>query len=171
MPWVCAIFDGNGFVMRLKLICIGKTDDKQLQTLIATYCKRLQHYIKFEYTELPDLKNTKNLGNDLQKEKEALLVLKTLENTDYVVLLDENGLELDSIKFSQFLQKQMNSGRKRLVFIIGGAYGFGEELRKRGQQQLSLSKMTFSHQMVRLFAVEQLYRAFTILRNEPYHHQ
>ncbi|EDP96096.1 23S rRNA (pseudouridine(1915)-N(3))-methyltransferase RlmH [Kordia algicida OT-1] len=157
--------------MNIKLLAIGRTDDKQLQQLIDQYVKRLSHYIKFTLEIIPDLKNTKNLSEAQQKEKEGELILKKLAPTDVLILLDENGKQFSSIDFSNYLQKRMNAGIKTLVFVIGGPYGFSENVYAKAQGKVSLSKMTFSHQMVRLFVVEQLYRAFTILRNEPYHHR
>ena len=157
--------------MTIKLLAIGKTDSKELQKLIEEYQKRLGFYIKFEFEIIPDLKNSKNLTQDQQKQKEGELILGKLNSTDVLILLDENGKQMDSVSFSEYLQKYMNSGIKQLVFVIGGPYGFSEEIYNKSQGKLSLSKMTFSHQMVRLFVVEQLYRAFTILRNEPYHHR
>jgi len=157
--------------MKIKLLAIGKTDDKNLQVLINTYEKRLKHYIKFELEIIPDIKNVKNLSLKLQKEKEGELILKKLQPTDSLVLLDEKGKEFRSIEFSSFLQKKMNTGVKQMVFVIGGPYGFSEKVYKKAVGKISLSKMTFSHQMIRLFFVEQLYRAFTILKNEPYHHE
>jgi len=157
--------------MKIKLLTIGKTDNAALAQLIKTYEARLKHYIQFSIEIIPDLKNTKNFSEEIQKEKEGDLILSKISTTDRMVLLDENGTSFDSIEFSKFLQKQMNSGIKQLVFIIGGPYGFSEKIYKKSQVKISLSKMTFSHQMVRLFIVEQIYRAFTILRNEPYHHK
>lgn len=157
--------------MNIKVLAIGRTDDKQLQQLIDLYVKRLSHYVKFELDIIPDLKNTKNLSESQQKEKEGELILKKLSPTDMLVLLDENGKQFTSVEFSNYLQKRMNSGIKTLVFVIGGPYGFSESVYAKAQGKISLSKMTFSHQMVRLFVVEQIYRAFTILRNEPYHHR
>ncbi|UWX53662.1 23S rRNA (pseudouridine(1915)-N(3))-methyltransferase RlmH [Maribacter litopenaei] len=157
--------------MTIKLLAIGKTDSKELEKLITVYQQRLGHYIRFELEIVPDLKKTKNLSEEQQKIKEGELILKSISNTDVLVLLDENGKQFSSIEFSDYLQKKMNSGLKQLVFLIGGPYGFSEEIYKKASGKVSLSKMTFSHQMVRLFVVEQLYRAFTILRNEPYHHQ
>ena len=157
--------------MTIKLIAIGKTDSKDLQSLIEDYQKRLGFYIKFEFEVIPDLKNAKNLTEDQQKQKEGELILEKLSSTDVLILLDENGKQLDSVSFSTYLQKHMNSGIKQLVFAVGGPYGFSSEVYAKAQSKLSLSKMTFSHQMVRLFMIEQLYRAFTILRNEPYHHR
>lgn len=157
--------------MNIKLIAIGKTDDKNLQALIEEYQKRLSFYIKFEIELIPDLKNAKNLSEIQQKEKEGELILSKLSPTDYLILLDENGKSFTSVEFANELQKKMNAGIKTLVYIIGGPYGFSEVLYQKAQQKISLSKMTFSHQMVRLFFIEQVYRGFTILRNEPYHHQ
>ncbi|MAB48829.1 MULTISPECIES: 23S rRNA (pseudouridine(1915)-N(3))-methyltransferase RlmH [Winogradskyella] len=157
--------------MQIKLIAIGKTDNKNLQTLIEDYKKRLSHYIKFEFEIIPDLKNVKHLSEEQQKEKEGELILAKTQNSDVLILLDENGKQMDSVAFSNYLQKHMNSGIKTLIFVIGGPYGFSEEVYKRANGKLGLSKMTFSHQMVRLFFTEQLYRGFTILKNEPYHHR
>ncbi|WP_149276072.1 23S rRNA (pseudouridine(1915)-N(3))-methyltransferase RlmH [Pareuzebyella sediminis] len=157
--------------MTITLITIGKTDSTALQQLIATYEQRLQHYIKFEFLELPDIKKTKNLSEEQQKQKEGERLLKEINKGDILVLLDERGKQLTSKEFADYLQKKMNSGIKKLTFVIGGPYGFSESVFQRAQGKISLSKMTFSHQMVRLFAIEQLYRGFTILRNEPYHHE
>ena len=157
--------------MTIKLLAIGKTDSASLQHLITDYEKRLGHYIRFELEIIPDLKNVKNLSEMEQKDKEGESILKKLNTTDILVLLDEKGRQFDSVEFSKYLQKKMNSGLKQLVFAIGGPYGFSPAVYAKAQGRLSLSKMTFSHQMVRLFVVEQLYRAFTILRNEPYHHR
>ncbi len=157
--------------MKIKLLAIGKTDDKNLIQLIDTYQKRLQHYIKFELDIIPDIKNVKNLSKSQQKEKEGELILKKLQKTDVLVLLDDKGKHFTSIEFADFLQKKMNSGIKQLLLVIGGPYGFSNAVYKKSTSKLSLSKMTFSHQMIRLFMVEQLYRGFTILKNEPYHHE
>lgn len=157
--------------MNIKLITIGKTDNKNLQSLIDEYTKRLSFYVKFELEIIPDIKNVKNLSEAQQKEKEGELILSKLSPTDQLILLDENGKEFSSVGFSEFLQKKMNAGIKTLVFVIGGPYGFSETVYKAAQGKVSLSQMTFSHQMVRLFVIEQIYRGFTILRNEPYHHQ
>ncbi|MFK5957730.1 MAG: 23S rRNA (pseudouridine(1915)-N(3))-methyltransferase RlmH [Lutibacter sp.] len=157
--------------MKIKLLAIGKTDAKNLQSLIETYQNRLKHYINFELEIIPDIKNVKSLSEVQQKEKEGELILKKLTTTDILILLDEKGKEFRSIEFSKYLQKKMNSGIKQLVVVIGGPYGFSEAVYKKSQGKISLSKMTFSHQMIRLFVVEQLYRAFTILKNEPYHHE
>lgn len=157
--------------MIIKLLAIGKTDNKQLQSLIDDYQKRLGFYIKFELEIIPDLKKVKNLSEEQQKQKEGELILNKIAPTDVLVLLDENGKQFDSVAFSNYLQKHMNSGIKQLVFVIGGPYGFSQEVYNKATSKVSLSKMTFSHQMIRLFMVEQLYRAFTILKNEPYHHR
>ena len=157
--------------MTIKLLAIGKTDSASLQNLIVEYEKRLRHYIKFELEIIPDIKNAKNLSEAQQKEKEGELILKNLNATDVLVLLDEKGKQFGSVEFSDYLQKKMNSGIKQLVLVIGGPYGFSDAVYTKAQAKISLSKMTFSHQMVRLFLVEQLYRAFTILKNEPYHHR
>ncbi len=156
--------------MNIKLIAIGKTDNKNLQALIDEYTKRLGFYIKFDLDIIPDIKNVKNLSESEQKAKEGQLILSKLTPTDQLILLDENGKEFNSVGFSDFLQKKMNSGIKTLVFVIGGPYGFSEEVYQKAQGKVALSQMTFSHQMVRLFVIEQIYRGFTILNNEPYHH-
>ncbi|MAZ29458.1 MAG: 23S rRNA (pseudouridine(1915)-N(3))-methyltransferase RlmH [Cytophagaceae bacterium] len=157
--------------MNIKLLCIGKTDNKNLEELILLYSKRLSFYINFDLEVIPDLKKTKNLGEEQQKEKEGNLILNKIGPTDHLILLDEKGKEMNSVVFSDYLQKKMNSGIKTLIFVIGGPYGFSPAVYAKAQGKISLSKMTFSHQMVRLFATEQLYRAFTILKNEPYHHR
>lgn len=157
--------------MTIKLLTIGKTDDKALQNLIDTYVNRLGHYNRFEFEIIPDLKKTKSLSVDQQKTAEGKLILEKVTTSDVVVLLDENGKQFTSEAFSEYIQKRLNSGMKQLMFVIGGPYGFSEEVYARADAKISLSKMTFSHQMVRLFFVEQLYRAFSILRNEPYHHK
>lgn len=157
--------------MNIRLLTIGKTDNKSLQTLIDDYTKRLSFYVKFDLEIIPDIKNVKNLSEAQQKEKEGELILSKITPTDHLILLDENGKTFSSVGFSEFLQKKMNAGTKTLVFVIGGPYGFSETVYQKAQGKVSLSEMTFSHQMVRLFVIEQIYRGFTILRNEPYHHQ
>lgn len=157
--------------MNIKLIAIGKTDNKNLQMLIEDYQKRLSHYIKFEFELIPNIKNVKHLSESQQKEKEGELILAKTQKSDVLILLDENGKQMDSVAFSGYLQKHMNSGIKTLIFVIGGPYGFSDAIYQRANGKLGLSKMTFSHQMVRLFFIEQLYRGFTILKNEPYHHR
>jgi 23S rRNA (pseudouridine1915-N3)-methyltransferase len=157
--------------MQIKLIAIGKTDNCAIISLMKEYNKRLNFYIKFEIEVIPDLKNSKSLSETLQKEKEGELILKKLASADELIVLDERGKSYSSVDFSGFLQKKMNSGLKQLIFVIGGPYGFSEEIYARANGKLSISKMTFSHQMIRPFFIEQLYRGFTILRNEPYHHE
>ena len=157
--------------MNISLLMVGATDDPLLSQLIESYVKRLNHYIKFDLQTLTALKNTKNLSPEQQSQKEGEMILGALEPSDRVILLDEKGKQMSSVGFSQFMQKQLNAGGKKLVFIIGGPYGFSSEVRKRAMSSVSLSAMTFSHQMVRLFMVEQCYRAFTILKGEPYHHE
>ena len=138
---------------------------------ISDYQKRLKFYIPFEIEEIPDIKNTKKLSEEVQKQKEGELILKTLQEGDDVILLDDKGQEFTSMKFSEYIEKKSVSGLKRLVFVVGGPYGFSQDVYARANGKVSLSKMTFSHQMVRLIFVEQLYRAMTILRGEPYHHE
>lgn len=157
--------------MNIKLLCIGKTDDRELQSLIDRYAQRLNHYVKFTLEIIPDIKNAKNLSEDQQKQKEGEHILKKLGAQDQLILLDEGGKTFDSVSFSGFLQKKMNSGIKTLVLVVGGPYGFSEDVYNQATGKISLSKMTFSHQMVRLFITEQLYRGFTILKGEPYHHR
>ncbi|WP_339697761.1 23S rRNA (pseudouridine(1915)-N(3))-methyltransferase RlmH [Algoriphagus aquimarinus] len=157
--------------MTIKLIAIGKTDNKAIVELIEEYAKRLNFYIKFEVEIIPDLKNTKSLSEAIQKQKEGELILKKVIASDELILLDERGKSYSSVDFSSYIQKKMNSGLKQLIFVIGGPYGFSEEVYARANGKISISKMTFSHQMIRPFFIEQLYRAFTILRNEPYHHE
>ena len=156
--------------MKITLILNGKTEDDFIIKGFAAYEQRLKHYISFETIVIPALKNTKAMSILQQKQKEGDLILKSIQSSDRLILLDENGKEYNSVAFSEFIQQQMNSGMKNLVFVVGGPYGFSEEIYKRANGKISLSKMTFSHQMVRLFFVEQVYRAMTILKNEPYHH-
>lgn len=157
--------------MKITLILNGKTEDEHIIKGFAVYEQRLKHYVSFETVVIPALKNTKALSIEQQKQKEAELLFKQIQASDKLILLDENGKEYNSVGFSEFIQQQMNSGIKNLVFVVGGPYGFSDEVYKRANGKLSLSKMTFSHQMVRLFFIEQVYRAMTILKNEPYHHQ
>jgi len=157
--------------MKITLITIGKTDSTYLKEGIEIYLKRLKHYIKFETKIIPDIKNTKNLSFEQQKQKEGDLILKEITQQDQIILLDERGKEYSSINFSAFLQKKMLEGVKNLVFVIGGPYGFSDEVYQRAGGKISISKMTFSHQMIRLIFIEQVYRAFTILKGEPYHHE
>jgi 23S rRNA (pseudouridine1915-N3)-methyltransferase len=157
--------------MKIKLLAIGKTDSKNLLPLIEEYSKRLGFYVPFSFEIIPDIKNSKNLSEKQQKIAEGAEILKRIEKSDTMIILDEKGKTYSSVQFSEFLQKKMNSGLKNLIFIIGGPYGFSDEIYQRSNGKISLSTMTFSHQMVRLFFIEQLYRGFTILRNEPYHHK
>ncbi|WP_316841489.1 23S rRNA (pseudouridine(1915)-N(3))-methyltransferase RlmH [Pedobacter gandavensis] len=157
--------------MKITLLVVGKTEDKYLIEGIEKYLKRLKHYIGFNLLVIPDVKNTKNLTEAQQKSKEAELILKQVSNLDTVILMDEKGKKYTSIQFSNYLNKQMIGSVQHLIFIIGGPYGFDESVYQRANGSMSLSDMTFSHQMVRLFFVEQLYRAFSILKGEPYHHE
>ena len=156
------------FLVKIVVLAIGKTDESWVQEGIDKYSKRLKHYISFEFVIIPDLKNRKNLSEGQQKEQEGKLILKQVHNTDALILLDEKGREFNSISFSNFLQQKMNSGLKRLLFVIGGPYGFSSEVYNKATSKIALSKMTFSHQMIRPFFAEQIYRAFSILKNEPY---
>lgn len=157
--------------MKIALIVIGKTDAGYFVEAINEYKNRLVHYIPFEMVVIPDIKNAKNLSESQQKEKEGELILKTLQAGDYLVLLDEKGKEFTSMQFSAYIEKKMHTVPKRLVFVVGGPYGFSEAVYKAAGEKISLSKMTFSHQMIRLIFVEQIYRAMTILNNGPYHHE
>ena len=157
--------------MNILLLVIGKTNENYVFDGLEKYKNRLKHYINFVHEEIPDLKNRKTLSRDQQKKLEANLIFSRLKTGDKVVLLDEKGSSYGSVEFSKYLQKKMNSRVKRLVFLVGGPYGFDSSIYDKYQDKLSLSKMTFSHQMVRLFFCEQLYRAMTILKNEPYHHE
>jgi len=157
--------------MKITLVCIGKTDDKFIQEGIEKYLNRLKHYITFNIVVLSDVKNVKNMSQAQQMDKEGELFFKHINTTDFVVLLDEKGKEFRSLEFSNYLSQRMVSGVSHMVFLIGGPYGFGTKVRDRANYLISLSKLTFSHQMVRLFFVEQVYRAFTIMKGEPYHHE
>lgn len=156
--------------MDVEIIAVGKTTSKPVGMLVEEYASRLPHYIPFKITYLPDLKNKRGLSEQRQKEMEGEAILDKTAPSDFLVLLDERGKEYTSVQFSEFMQKQMSAGRKRLLFVIGGPYGFSDAVYSRADSKLSLSKMTFNHEMVRAFAVEQVYRAMTILRGEPYHH-
>jgi 23S rRNA (pseudouridine1915-N3)-methyltransferase len=156
--------------MKIIFITMGKTDDAYIKTGIEKYLKRLQHYVKLEMTEIPELKNTKSLTQQQQKAREAELILKKVNVQDVLILLDERGEAMTSQQFASFIDKKQVSVAGNLVFAVGGPYGFDQTVYERANDQLSLSKMTFSHQMVRLFFMEQVYRAFTILKGEPYHH-
>ncbi len=157
--------------MRITLLTVGKTNDLSFKNAISEYQKRLKFYISFDIEEIPSLKNTKNLTEDNQKQKEGELILKYLQPEDEVVLLDDKGSEYTSKQFASYIEKKSASGLKRLVFVVGGPYGFSQEVYQRANDKVSLSRMTFSHQMVRLVFTEQLYRAMTIIRGEPYHHE
>lgn len=157
--------------MKATLLLIGKTDQAYLETGINLYVNRLKHYLSFEIRQVSALKNTKSLSESQQKQKEGELLLAQIHTTDNLILLDEKGKEFSSTDFAGFVDKQILGGTKNLVFAIGGPYGFSPEIYQRAQAKISLSKMTFSHQMVRLIFIEQLYRAMTILKGEPYHHQ
>ena len=157
--------------MKITLLCIGKSDDKFIQEGIDKYVKRLKHYITFNIVVLPDVKNVKNMSQAQQMEKESELFFKQIQAGDFVVLLDEKGKEFRSVEFSAYLEQKMVSSVQHMVFLIGGPYGFSDKVKERANYKVSLSKMTFSHQMVRMFFVEQIYRAFSIMKNEPYHHE
>ena len=157
--------------MNIELIVIGKTDQQEVASLVEQYAKRVNHYCKFTVTTIADVKNTRNMAPSRQKQLEGEAILKMVGDGDCLTLMDERGSQYTSIEFSQWLQKRMLSGVKRLVLVIGGPYGFSDEVYARADQKISLSKMTFSHQIVRAIFAEQLYRAFTILHNEPYHHE
>lgn len=157
--------------MNIELIVIGKTDSKEVTALVEMYARRVNFYCKFAITALPDIRNTKNLSVKQQRTAEGEMLLRQFAEGDYVVLLDERGEEMRSVEFACWLQKRMNGGTRRLVLVIGGPYGFSEAVYARANAKLSLSRMTFSHQIVRAIFAEQLYRAFTILNNEPYHHE
>ena len=155
--------------MKINLLCIGKTDDKEIKNLINYYLTRLPRHWNFEITEIPDVKNARNLTPDLLKKEEAKLFLNNIENTDLVVLLDEKGKQFTSREFAQKLDSYQNNSIKKICFLVGGAYGFSEEMYQRANEKISISKMTFTHQMIRLFFVEQIYRADQILQGKPYH--
>ncbi len=157
--------------MKITLLTIGKTEDKYIKEGIEKYLKRLKHYISFQIIELPELKNTKHLSENQQKSKEAELIFKQITTTDWLILLDEKGEEFSSVQFSGFLNRKLLGSVQHLIFVVGGPYGFDSKVYDRANDKVSLSRMTFSHQMIRLFFLEQLYRAFTILRGEPYHHE
>ena len=157
--------------MKITLLVVGKTSTGYLKQGIDEYCARLNPYVAFEIQYLSDAKNTRNMSEQQQKSCEGNQILSSLDKSDFVVLLDEHGKENTSVDFSQYIQKRMLSGVKRVVFIVGGPYGFSDEIYSRANDKVSLSKLTFSHEMVRLIFTEQLYRAFTILNHEPYHHE
>jgi 23S rRNA (pseudouridine1915-N3)-methyltransferase len=156
--------------MNIKLIFIGKENAEYLQDAINQYISKIKFYNSFEVVAIPYLKNSKSMTEEEQKKKEGAFILKKIYPQDFVVLLDEQGKEQQSVAFAQYLQQQFNTSKKNLIFIIGGAYGFSKDVYMRANDKLSFSKMTFPHLLTRLIFIEQLYRAFTILRNEPYHH-
>ncbi len=157
--------------MKIKLVMVGKTTDAELVKLIENYRKRLTHYVNFETSIIPEIKNAKSLTFDQLKEKEGELLLDKFEVNDEIILLDEKGKQLSSVQFANFLSDKMLYSAKNVTFVIGGAYGFSDKVYKKANSLLSLSVMTFSHQMIRLLFTEQLYRAMTIIKGEPYHHE
>lgn len=157
--------------MKIELAVIGKTSIGYLKQGIDEYIKRLKHYVSFEIKYIDDIKNTKNISEDQQKRTEGTKILSLLDKSDFVVLLDEHGKEYTSIQYSSYIQKRMLSGAKKVVFVIGGPYGFSQEVYDRANDKISFSKMTFNHEMIRLIFSEQLYRAYTIINHEPYHHE
>ncbi|HBF89391.1 MAG TPA: 23S rRNA (pseudouridine(1915)-N(3))-methyltransferase RlmH [Bacteroidales bacterium] len=157
--------------MKIIFLVVGKTNDEYLKQGIALYENRIKHYLSFETIVIPELRNTKKMTTEMQKEAEGILIEKYVNNADFSVLLDENGKEYNSTTFSKFIENKMIAGSKNMLFIVGGPYGFSTRIYDLVKTQISLSQMTFSHQMVRLFFVEQLYRAMTIIKGEPYHHQ
>lgn len=157
--------------MKIDLVLVGKSDQKYLQEGIDIYLKRLKHYCQFEMKVIPDLKSTKSISEEQQKEKEGELIMNQIKDSDFVILLDERGESLSSVDFAQLIEKRQVAGTRKISFVIGGPYGFSKEAYAKANAKLSLSAMTFSHQMVRLLFIEQLYRAFTIINGEPYHHK
>ncbi len=157
--------------MKFILLTVGKTNELSFKNAISDYQKRLKFYIPFEIEEIPELKNTKSISEEMQRQKEGELILKNLTEADEVVLLDDKGEQYTSMQFASYLEKKMSSGNKRLIFVVGGPYGFSQDVYRRANGKISLSRMTFSHQMVRLVFTEQLYRGMTILKGEPYHHE
>ena len=157
--------------MNVELIVVGKTDMREVELLVEMYTKRINHYVRFAITTIADVRNTRKMSVAEQRRMEGEAILRQLTDSDHVALLDEHGAELRSVEFADLMQRRMASGIRRLVFVIGGPYGFSDAVYARANSKLSLSKMTFSHQIVRALFVEQLYRAFTILKNEPYHHE
>ena len=155
--------------MKIELLMVGKTSFSYLEEGILMYSKRLTHYLSFSTTVIPDQKNVTNINAEQLKKLEGATILKKILADDYLVLLDEQGKSWSSVEFSKWIEKKLQSQQKRIIFLIGGAYGFSEDVYSRANEQWSLSKLTFSHQMIRLFAVEQIYRAMTIIKNEPYH--
>lgn len=157
--------------MTVDLVVIGKTDLDAVNALVELYMKRINRYVKFSIITIPDLRNARSITEQEQKRREGDMLMKQFAAGDFVVLLDDKGSQSTSLQFAAWLQRRMASGVKRLVFVIGGPYGFSQEVYQRANERVSLSRMTFSHQIVRAIFSEQLYRAFTILNNEPYHHE
>ncbi len=157
--------------MKATLIAVGRTVDKLYITAIQDYLERTNHFLNFGMEIIPELKNTRNLSQEQQREKEGELILRTLQPGDVLVLLDERGKEMRSVEFARWMEQKMNHVSRRLVFVIGGPYGFSPAVYEAAQEKISLSKMTFSHQMIRLLFVEQIYRAMSILHGGPYHHE
>lgn len=157
--------------MHTLLVLVGKTKDSRMISLMEDYTKRINRYHRLDIQVIPELKNKGEMGEKIQKQKEGALILEKLKAGDWVILLDEKGKTFDSIGFSQYINTRRSGSHKRMVFIVGGPYGFSEEMYARGQEKIALSSMTFSHQMIRVFFLEQLYRANTLLNNEPYHHK
>jgi len=157
--------------MKIQFLVTGRTNQDFVKQGLDEFCKRLEHYFPFELEVIPDIKNTKNLSVEQQKTKEGELILQSFQAGDYIVLLDERGKEFTSVQFAQFIEKKANTGLKRLLFVIGGAYGFSFAVYEAANEKVAMSKMTFPHQLIRLIFAEQLYRAMTILHNEPYHHE
>ena len=157
--------------MKVVLLVVGKTTDKHFEAGIAEYASRLSHYLQFSIEVIPELKSTRSLSQGEQKEREAIMIAKALQPSDHVVLLDEHGTERTSMEFAAWMQRKMAMGLRRLVFVVGGPYGFADSVHMLAKEKVSVSRMTFSHQMIRLIFVEQVYRAMTILGGEPYHHE
>ncbi len=157
--------------VKILLLTIGNTDKKYMREGIDDYVKRLSFYLPFEMKVIPDIKNRSSLSTELQKEKEGQLILSQVSSGDYLVLLDEHGTEFSSVDFSKWIEKKMIAGTRQLTFVIGGPYGFSNAVYQRSDVKISMSKLTFSHQMARMIFVEQVYRAMTIIKNEPYHHE
>lgn len=157
--------------MKIELVVVGKTSIGYLKQGIDEYIKRLKHYVPFEIRYIDDIRNTKNISEEQQKQIEGTKILSLLDKSDYVVLLDEHGKEYTSIEYSKYIQKRMLSGAKKVIFVIGGPYGFSQDVYSRANDKISFSKMTFNHEMIRLIFTEQLYRAYTIINHEPYHHE
>ena len=157
--------------MKISLIVIGKTEEAYIKEGINVYIQRLKHYITFEIIEIPSIKNTKNMSPSKIVEKEGELLLKQIKKHEYCILLDEKGRSFRSVEFAEFIESKINQSTRSIAFVVGGAYGFSPDVYNIAKMKLSLSDMTFSHQMIRLFFLEQLYRAFTIIKNEPYHNE